>query len=112
MSAGYQFYDTQMQRMDVLKEGAEVEIHVLERETMCSKAVRAKLSKSPDALENAERLHIYGRLGVPLPDTWYIQVLEELEEDELVSDGADVDHLLADMALKPSESFKKPRRQV
>lgn len=108
---GYDFYDMETMGIGVLKEGEEVEIHVRDRETMESKAVRARVSRSREKLKEAERLHIYGRLGVSIPEEWYIEVLEELGEEALGTDAELAERLDPEMAMKSSEEFKRGRRR-
>lgn len=106
---GYDFYDMETLGMEILKDGAEVEIHVRDRENLESKAVRALVAKSPDKLTNAERLHIYGRLGVSAPDEWYIEIVEELGEEALGTEAELAERLDPEMAMKAAEQFKKGR---
>lgn len=100
---GYDFYDMETTGMEVLQDGAKVEIHVRDQENLESKAVRAIVSRSSKKLKGAERLYIYGRLGAPISDEeWYIQIIEELG-DEALGPAAGV-------AMKPSEKVKKGRQ--
>lgn len=106
----YDFYDMETQGMEVLREGEEVEIHVRDRETMESKAVKAMVSANPDKLAGANKLYVYGRLGVPLPSPWYIKIIEELGEEALGT-AAEVADVL-ESRVKSAEAFRKPKRIV
>lgn len=109
---GYDFYDTEIQGIALLREGEVLEIHVRDRDTMESRAVRAMVSTSQDRLDGAEKLFTYGRLGVAIPSNWYIQILEELGDESLATSSEEAARLDPEMQAKEFESFKKGRRMV
>ena len=108
---GYDFYDMETKGVEVLKDGTQVEIHVRDRENLESMAVRAIVSRSPEKLKDAERLYIYGRLGVSIPDEWYIEVIEELGDEALGTEAELAERLDPEMAMGASEKFKRGRRR-
>lgn len=110
--SGYDFYDTEIQGISVLRDGAEVQIHLRDRDTMQSRAVRAIVADSHDKLPDGEKLYLYGRLGVSLPSPWYIKILEELEEEALATDADLAGRLDPEMQMGSAESFKRSRRMV
>ena len=108
---GYDFYDMETTGVEVLKDGNQVEIHVRDRENLESMAVRAIVSRSPEKLKDAERLYIYGRLGVSIPDEWYIEVIEALGDEALGTEAELAKRLDPEMAMESSEEFKRGRRR-
>lgn len=106
----YDFYDTELHGIELLKDGQEVVIPVRDRETMTSQVVRAVVSQSQERLPDGVRLHIYGRLGVPIESSWYIKVLEEIDDEALETRPEDVEHLDPELALKSPEAAPRARR--
>jgi hypothetical protein len=107
----YDFFETPLIPYTTLVEGTEVVLHVRDGETMQQAAVRGIVARSPDKLPDGQGtlLHCYGRLGMRITDTWYIHVLEELDEESLSTDHELAQSLDIEQSLKSPEQFKRSR---
>lgn len=107
----YDFFDTPVAPYAVLREGEEVEINVRDAATMEQMAVRAVVARSAAQLPEGPvaRLNVWGRLGVRINDEWYIQVIEELDEEALATDHETATSLDMEQSLKTAETFKQSR---
>lgn len=107
----YDFFETPLIPYTTLQDQAEVVIHIRDGDTMQQGAVRGIVSRSLDRLPDGQgiELQCYGRLGARISDTWYIHVLEELEEDSLATDHELAQSLDIEQSLKSPEQFKRSR---
>ena len=107
----FDFFETPVLPYTVLVEGAEVAIHVRNAETMEQGAVQGVVSRKRESLGDGEiaRLNCYGRLGVRIPDEWYMRVTAHLEDDALTTDHVVAQSLDIEQSLKSPEQFKKSR---
>lgn len=107
----FDFFETPIIPYTTLEDRAEVVIHVRDGETMQQAAVRAVVARSPEGLPEgtAVPLHCYGRLGVRIPDAWFIHVLEELDEEALSTDHELAQSQDIEQSLKSPEQFKRSR---
>lgn len=107
----FDFFETPVHPYSVLVEGAEVAIHIRNAETMEQGAVQGIVSKRRESLGEGEiaRLNCYGRLGVRIPDEWYMRVVAHLDDDALKTDHVIAQSLDIEQSLKSPEQFKKSR---
>lgn len=111
MPGHYDFFETPIVPYTTLQDGAEVVIHVRDGDTMQQAAVRGIVSRTAARLPggSAVPLHCYGRLGVRIPDTWFIHVLEDLDEAALSTDHELAQSQDIEQSLKSPEQFKRSR---
>lgn len=107
----FDFFETPVAPYTLLSEGAEVTIHVRNAETMEQGAVRGIVSRNKDGLTGDEiaQLNCYGRLGVRINESWYIAVLEHLDDAALATDHTLAQSLDIEQGLKTAEQFRKSR---
>jgi hypothetical protein len=111
MMEEYDFFDTPITPYTVLQDGAEVEIHIRDTETMEQKGVRAVVARSPQGLPDGQgaKLNVYGRLGERIRQEWHIHILEDLEEKALATDHELAQSLDMEQSLGAVEKFKESR---
>lgn len=104
----FDFFDTPIQPYTVLKDRAELELHIRDTVTMEQRAVRAIVATSPALLapETSAVLNVYGRLGERIRQQWYIQILGELDESALGTDHEMAQSLDIEQAMESTEQFK------
>jgi hypothetical protein len=107
----FDFFETPVAPYTLLTEGAEVTIHVRNAATMEQGAVRGIVSRNKDGLKGNEiaQLNCYGRLGVRIDESWYMAVLEHLDDAALATDHTLAQSLDIEQGLKAAEQFKKSR---
>ena len=107
----YDFFETPVIPYTLLVEMAEVEIHVRDTETMEQSGVRGIVAKSLDRLPEGRgiKLNCYGRLGARIQDSWFIHVLEEMDDASLSTDHLVAQSMDMEQSLKSPEQFKKSR---
>jgi hypothetical protein len=107
----FDFFDTPITPYTVLRDQAEVEIHVRDTETMEQRGVRAIVARSAGSLPDGEgaRLNVYGRLGERIHQEWYIQILDELEEEALATEHERAQKLDIEQSMGADEKFKQSR---
>ena len=107
----YDFFEMPVMPYETLQDGAEVEIHVRDTGTMEQFAVRAVVATAPEKLPSGSgaRLHTYGRLGVRIESSWWIEVLEVLEDDALSTDHTVAQSLDIEQSLGSPERFRESR---
>lgn len=107
----YDFFETPVNPYTLLVEGAEVNIHIRDTETMEQGALRGIVSRKRDSLSGSEvgKLNCYGRLGARISDEWYIDILEHMEDDALSTDHNLAQSMDIEQSLKSPEQFKKSR---
>ena len=107
----YDFFDMPVMPYDTLQDGAEVKIHVRDTETMEQFAVRAVVATAPGKLPGGTgaRLNTYGRLGVRIESSWWIEVIEVLEDDALSTDHTVAQSLDIEQSLGSAERFRESR---
>ena len=90
MREGYEIsINTLEAKQKQIDEGSEIIIDVTDCSTWELKVVKARVAKSLESLPQAQQLWIRGRdrESRVLPESWAIQVLEELDEDEVEEAG-------------------------
>lgn len=106
----YDFFETPVNPYTLLVEGTEVIIHVRNGETMEQGALRGTVSRQVDKLSGEiGKLSCYGRLGVRIPDVWYIQIAEHMDDAALSTDHTLAQSMDMEQSLKTAEQFKKSR---
>ena len=107
----FDFFDTPITPYTVLRDQAEVEIHVRDTETMEQRGVRAIVARSPQHLPDGDgaKLNIYGRLGERIHQEWYIHILDELAEEALATEHEMAQKLDMEQSLGADEKFKESR---
>lgn len=107
----FDFFDTPITPYTVLKDQAEIEIHIRDTETMEQRGVRAVIATSPEKLPDGEgaKLNVYGRLGERIQQEWYIHILDELLEEALATDHEKAQKLDIEQSLGSAEKFKESR---
>lgn len=110
-AAEYDFFDMPVMPYTTLQEGAEVQIHVRDSETFEQFAVRAVVASDPAKLPGGDgsRLHTYGRLGVRIPSSWWIEILEFQDEAALNTDHITAQSLDIEQSLGSPESFRESK---
>ncbi len=111
MPGHYDFFETPITPYTTLQDRSEVIIHVRDGDTMQQAAIRGLVARSATGLPEgaAVPLHCYGRLGVRIHDTWFIHVLEELDEAALATDHEVAQSQDIEQSLKSPEQFKRSR---
>jgi hypothetical protein len=104
----YDFFETPIQPYTVLKDRAELDMHVRDTDTMEQRAVRAivasSLAKLPDG--KGAVLNVYGRLGERIRQEWYIHIVGDLDEDSLGTDHEMAQSLDIEQGMESTEQFK------
>lgn len=105
------FFETPIIPHTILVEGEEVVLHVRNTATMEQSAVRGVVSKNAASLpeEGTAKLNCYGRLGAKVPGSWFIHVIEEMEEGALATDHLEAQSQDIEQSLKSPEAFKKSK---
>jgi hypothetical protein len=108
MMQEYDFFDTPIQPYTVLKDLAELDMHVRDTETMEQRAVRAIIATSAAKLPPGQSavLNIYGRLGERIRQEWYIHILGDLNEEALGTDHEMAQSLDMEQSMESTEQFK------
>ena len=106
--AEFDFFETPIQPYTVLRDGAELEMHVRDTATMEQRAVRAVVATSMARLPPGEGavLNVYGRLGGRIRQEWYIHVLGDLDEQALSTDHEMAQSLDMEQSMQSTEKFK------
>ena len=106
--AEFDFFDTPIQPYTVLKDRAELDMHIRDTETMEQRAVRAIVATSLAKLapEAGAVLNVYGRLGERIRQEWYIQILSDLDEEALGTDHEMAQSLDIEQGMESTEQFK------
>ena len=107
----YDFFETPITPYTVLEDRAEVELHIRDTATMEQRGVKAIVARSLDKLPDGRghKLNVYGRLGERIKHEWYIQILEDLDEESLATDHEYAQSLDIEQSLGSSEKFKESR---
>ena len=107
----YDFFDTPVTPYTVLQNGAELEIHVRDTETMEQSGVRCVVGRSLDDLTDGKgvKLNVYGRLGARFEEQWYIHVIEVSGEGALATDHVLAQSLDMEQSLKSPEQFRQSK---
>jgi hypothetical protein len=107
----FDFFDTPIQPYTVLKDRAELDLHIRDTSTMEQRAVRAVVATSMDKLPRGEGavLNLYGRLGERIRQQWYIHILGDLEEDALGTDHEMAQSLDIEHSMESTERFKESK---
>jgi len=80
MSERYEIFEGWIEKFqDQINSGQEVTVTVKDLQTVGKVAVRAKISKARDVLDNAVSLRVVSDMSVKR-EPMFIQVLEELDE--------------------------------
>lgn len=104
----YDFFDTPILPYTILKDRAELELHIRDTETMEQRAVRAIVASSSSMLaaDSCAVLHVYGRLGERIPQQWFIQILGDLDDSALGTDHNTAQALDIEQAMESTENFR------
>lgn len=104
----YDFFDTPIQPYTVLKDRAELDLHIRDTETMEQRAVRAIVASSPSMLapDSSAVLNVYGRLGERIRQPWFIQIIGDLDEAALGTDHEMAQSLDIEQAMESTEQFR------
>jgi len=107
----YDFFDTPITPYTVLQDGAEVELHIRDTETMEQRGVRAIVAQTPEKLPEGTgvKLNVYGRLGERIKPDWLIHILEDLQDEALATDHELAQSLDIEHSMQASEKFKESR---
>jgi hypothetical protein len=104
----FDFFDTPVQPYTALSDGAELELHVRDTDTMEQRAVRAVVASSVAKLPQGTGvvLNVYGRLGSRIRQEWYIHILGDLDEAALSTDHEMAQALDIEQSMESTEQFK------
>jgi len=104
----FDFFETPVQPYTVLKDRAELEMHVRDSETMEQRAVHAVVATSVAKLPQGEGavLNVYSRLGDRIRQEWYIHILGDLNEEALSTDHEMAQALDIEQSMESTEKFK------